>query len=160
VALQFYTTEMRREDIDQVLVIEKASFPSPWERKAFESELENPNARNIVVKEKKTDKTERVVAYVCFRCVTDEIHIVNIAVLPEYRRRGIGAGLLQAVIAEARQQPCEEIVLEVRATNQSAILFYKKFGFKIVGRLPAYYSESGEDALLMSFTYKTKIRKE
>ena len=158
--MQFYTTVMRREDIDQVLAIEKVSFSSPWERQAFENELANPNAHGIVVKEKKIGQIERVVAYVCFRCVTDKIHIVNIAVLPEYRRRGIGTGLLQAVIAEARQQLCAEIVLEVRLTNQSAVLFYKKLGFKVVGKLSEYYSESGEDSLIMSFPHNSKIRKE
>ena len=141
---------MRREDIDQVLAIERVTFPFPWGRKAFETELENPNARNIVVKEKRADGADSVVGYVCFWLVVDEIHIMNIAVLPEYRRQGIGAKLLQEVLSEGRQQQCKVATLEARPSNRPAILFYEKFGFKVVGRRRGYYSETGEDALIMS----------
>ncbi len=148
--MRFYTTVMRREDIDQILAIENVSFPSPWGRKAFESELENPNARNIIVKEKRADGADRVVGYVCFWFVADEIHIMNIAVSLEYRRQGIGTKLLQQVFSEGCQKQRKVAVLETRPSNQPAISFYKKFGFKVVGRRPGYYSETGEDALIMS----------
>lgn len=148
--MHFYTTAMRREDIDQVLAIENASFPSPWGREAFESGLENPNVRNIVIKEKRADGAGRVVGYVCFWFVVDEIHIMNIAVSRECRRRGIGTKLLRHVFSEGRQKQLKVAALETRPSNQPAISFYKKFGFKVVGRRPGYYSETGEDALIMS----------
>ncbi|MFH1673993.1 MAG: ribosomal protein S18-alanine N-acetyltransferase [Pseudomonadota bacterium] len=148
--MELYTTAMRREDIDQILAIEDASFPSPWGREAFESELENPNARNIVIKEKRADGAGRVVGYVCFWFVVDEIHIRNIAVSLECRMRGIGTKLLRHVFSEGCQKQLKAAVLETRPSNQPAISFYKKFGFKVVGRRPGYYSETGEDALIMS----------
>ncbi len=148
--MHLYTTSMRREDIDQVLAIEKVSFPSPWGRKTFESELENSNARNIVAKEKKADGGDLVVAYVCFWFVADEIHIINIAVSLEYRGQGIGTKLLQEVFSEGRKKQCKVAVLEAHPSNQKAILFYRRSGFKVVGRRPGYYSETGENALIMS----------
>src|SRR2546427_2579632 len=120
---------MRPEDLDEVLGIERASFSMPWSRGAFLYEIQqNRVARCWVMREE-----ARVVGYLCLWEVADEVHITNIAVRPESRRRGLGRTLLGGVLDDARQRSIRLVVLEVRTSNTEARTLYESFGFRVVG---------------------------
>ena len=136
---------MQSQDLDEVLAIERASFSMPWSRGAFLYELEqNQVARCYVVRDE-----ARVVGYICLWEVADEMHVTNIAVHPDARRRGIGRLLLARTLGEARQRVMRIVVLEVRPSNVEARALYESFGFRVVGRRRGYYYDTGEDALVM-----------
>jgi ribosomal-protein-alanine N-acetyltransferase len=137
---------MRVEDIPAVHAIESASFPSPWPPYAFRGELEtNRMAHYLVVR-----AGERVVAYAGLWLMVDEAHVTTFAVLPVYRRRGIGGRLLCALIELAAERGASVVTLEVRLGNIGARRLYQRFGFRPVGVRPRYYSDDGEDALIMT----------
>jgi ribosomal-protein-alanine N-acetyltransferase len=136
---------MRSADLEEVLAIERASFSMPWSRGAFLYELEqNRVARCYVVRE-----DGRLIGYICLWEVADEVHVTNVAVHPDLRRRGVGRALLSAVLDDARQRKLRLVVLEVRPSNVEALGLYESFGFRVVGRRRGYYYDTGEDALVM-----------
>ena len=137
---------MSVEDVPAVHAIESASFPTPWPPYAFRQELEtNRMAHYLVVK-----GGERVIAYAGIWLMVDEAHITTFAVLPAYRRRGIGGLLLSELIELASDLGARVATLEVRLSNDSARRLYGMFGFRPVGVRPRYYSDDGEDALIMT----------
>jgi ribosomal-protein-alanine N-acetyltransferase len=137
---------MRLDDIPAVHAIESASFPTPWPPYAFRGELEtNRMAHYLVVR-----VGERVIAYAGIWLMVDEAHVTTFAVLPVYRRRGIGARLLSEVIELAATLGASVVTLEVRLGNAAARRLYQRFGFRPVGVRPRYYSDNGEDALIMT----------
>jgi ribosomal-protein-alanine N-acetyltransferase len=137
---------MRVEDIPAVHAIESASFPTPWPPYAFRGELEtNRMAHYLVVR-----AGARIVAYAGIWLMVDEAHVTTFAVLPAYRRRGIGGRLLSEVIELAAQLGATVVTLEVRLSNAGARRLYQQFGFRPVGVRPRYYSDNGEDALIMT----------
>ena len=91
----------------------------------------------------------RLVGYLCLWEIGHEIHITNLAVRPEFRRRGIARALLSHVMEGARQSGVELVFLEVRPTNLEALALYESFGFRVIGRRKGYYFDTGEDALVM-----------
>jgi ribosomal-protein-alanine N-acetyltransferase len=136
---------MRTGDLDEVVAIERASFTLPWSRGAFLYEMEqNRVARCWVMRE-----DLRVVGYVCLWEIGDEIHITNVAVHPDWRRRGIGRTLLSHILDDARRRGIRMVALEVRPSNREARPLYESFGFRVVGRRKGYYYDTGEDALVM-----------
>ena len=136
---------MRPEDLDEVLGIERASFSMPWSRGAFLYEMQqNRVARCWAMRE-----DAQVVGYLSLWEVADEVHITNIAVRPDCRRRGLGRTLLRGILDEARQRRIRLVVLEVRPSNTEARTLYESFGFRVVGRRRGYYYDTGEDALVM-----------
>jgi ribosomal-protein-alanine N-acetyltransferase len=137
---------MRVEDIPAVHAIESASFPMPWPPYAFRGELEtNRMAHYLVVR-----AGERLVAYAGIWLMVDEAHVTTFAVLPAYRRRGIGGRLLSELIELAADLGATVVTLEVRLSNGGARRLYQQFGFRPVGVRPRYYSDNGEDALIMT----------
>jgi len=142
---------MRPEDLDEVLGIERASFSMAWSRGAFLYEMQqNRVARCWAMRE-----DARVVGYLCLWEVADEVHITNIAVRPDCRRRGLGRTLLGGIMDEARQRRIRLVVLEVRPSNTEARTLYESFGFRVVGRRRGYYYDTGEDALVMEAELQT-----
>jgi ribosomal-protein-alanine N-acetyltransferase len=140
--------DMTALDLDEVLAIERASFPTPWSRDSFLFEIEeNPFAWNVVLREGR-----RVRAYACLWTVDRELKINNIAVHPRARRRGLGRRLLAGVLDRARSLGCLEAALEVRPSNASARSLYESFGFRAVGRRKGYYQDTREDAILMTMS--------
>ena len=139
---------MRQADLGDVLVIERASFSMPWSRGAFLYEIEqNQVARCWVARD-----DGRIVGYICLWEVADELHITNIAVRQDVRRRGLGRALLGRTLEDARQRSLRLVVLEVRPSNTEARALYESFGFRVVGRRRGYYYDTGEDALVMEAT--------
>jgi [ribosomal protein S18]-alanine N-acetyltransferase len=136
---------MHPADLADVLVIERASFSMPWSRGAFLYEIEqNQVARCWVGRE-----DGRIVGYVCLWEVADELHVTNVAVHPDARRRGFARALVESVFARARAAGNRMVLLEVRPSNTEALALYESFGFRVVGRRRGYYYDTGEDALVM-----------
>jgi ribosomal-protein-alanine N-acetyltransferase len=137
---------MRSADIPAVHAIERASFPLPWPSYAFRQELENNRLAHYLV----VRVGQEVVAYAGIWMMIDEAHITTFAVLPEWRRQRIGARLLLALMDLAIRLGAREATLEVRLSNLPARRLYEAFGFRPVGVRPRYYSDNGEDALIMT----------
>lgn len=136
--------KMTINDIEQIHLIEKASFSTPWSKNALMNELNNDRARYYVVIEH-----EQVMAYGGVWIIFDEGHITNIAVHPQYRCRGLGTQLLEVMIQEATIEGVVCFTLEVRESNKQAISMYKKFGFEIQGTRKGFYEYPKENALIM-----------
>jgi [ribosomal protein S18]-alanine N-acetyltransferase len=136
---------MRSEDLDEVVAIERLSFTLPWSRGAFLYEMEqNRVARCWVMRH-----DGQAVGYACLWEIGEETHITNIAVHPDFRRRGIARALLGHILEDARRRPARLVGLEVRPSNHEARPLYESFGFRVVGRRKGYYYDTGEDALVM-----------
>ncbi|NVM22553.1 MAG: ribosomal protein S18-alanine N-acetyltransferase [Desulfobacterales bacterium] len=132
-----------------MLDIETASFPAPWHRVSFEGELLEKTSHGLVVKQRQHGKPDRLIAYVFFRLVENEMHVLNLAVHPVYRRRGVATFLLQHSVTLTKDRGVKKAYLEVRPSNDSAIKLYSKMGFSEVGRRHRYYKETQEDAIVM-----------
>jgi ribosomal-protein-alanine N-acetyltransferase len=139
--------DMRRDDLPSVLEIERRSFAQPWSRGFFEKELGTPFARLVVAAEEGGVRPF-IVGYTCRWRVTDEVHLLNVAVHPERRGLGHGRALVNAVIAEARQARARVVFLEVRAGNVVARRLYRQLGFRDLGVRRGYYGP-GQDAIVM-----------
>lgn len=129
------------EDIKDVLEIEKNSFKDPWSRFAFESELTNSDSVFL-----KAVENNKMVGYIIVRKLIDEFHIMNVAIAPEHRKKGIAQNLIDHVLKNLKSGKL--LLLEVRKSNQAAIALYQKNGFTILHTRKGYYSD-GEDAIVM-----------
>ena len=145
-------------DLPQVLAIERRSFPTPWSLAMFVLELSRPSGVCLAMTEVEQGSSrggagraragqQRLLAYlICSRYV-DDWHIMNIAVDPTARRRGIATVLLEELFARAGRD--RAYTLEVRTSNGPAIALYERFGFRAAGLRKRYYQDTGEDALIM-----------
>lgn len=131
-------------DLEDVMAIEKASFAYPWSPRFFLQELRVPCARSLVAVFE-----DKPLGYVIYWQLPGEIDIHNLAVHPAYRRQGIGRCLLQAVIDEAKGAGRGRVTLEVRRSNEAAQRLYQSVGFVSQGIRKGYYSDNGEDAVIM-----------
>jgi ribosomal-protein-alanine N-acetyltransferase len=141
----FALAPMTLDDLEQVMAIERASFRTPWSQGAFRYELTQNRVAHCTV----LRAGAQIVGYLCLWEIGSEVHITNLAVHPDYRRRGVARALLEAMLAGARQRGVELVFLEVRPTNAEAIGLYASFGFQVIGRRKGYYFDNGEDALVM-----------
>ena len=132
------------DDVDQVMNIEKVCFSLPWSKDAIASELFNELAYYQCA-----EKSGKIVGYMGMWKIINECHITNIAVLPEFRNKGIGAMLIEKTIEICKSSEISMMTLEVRVSNEPAIKLYKKFGFIPVGKRLNYYVKPVEDALIM-----------
>jgi [ribosomal protein S18]-alanine N-acetyltransferase len=144
--LKIGVTPMTLDDVAAVNRIERASFPVPWPDYAFRQELQsNRLAHYLVVR-----AGDEVVGYGGLWLMVDEAHITTFAVLPDWRRQGVGGRLMVELMRLARDLQANVMTLEVRLSNRPARALYAKFGFRPVGIRPRYYSDNGEDALIMT----------
>jgi ribosomal-protein-alanine N-acetyltransferase len=144
--LKLQIVPMRVSDLAAVHAIEQASFDSPWPADAYRSELEtNRLAQYLVVR-----AGDEVAAYGGMWLMVDEAHVITFAVHPAWRRQHVGERLLLAMLDIAVDAGAHEATLEVRLSNLPARRLYEKFGFRPVGLRPRYYSDNGEDALIMT----------
>jgi ribosomal-protein-alanine N-acetyltransferase len=137
---------MRTADLPEVQAIERASFTTPWPPNAYRSELEENRLASYLV----ARVGEQVVGYAGMWLMVDEAHITTFAVHPGWRRRRIGERLLLAMLDLAVARRAREATLEVRVSNLAARRLYEKYGFRPVGIRPRYYSDDGEDAIVMT----------
>lgn len=136
---------MMPADLDEVMAIERTSFRHPWSANFFLEELQVACARSILAQ-----VTGKIVGYVLFWLLPEEIDIHNIAVHPQFRRQGIGQTLLRQVVEQARRRDSSRVTLEVRISNIGAQKLYESVGFTSQGLRKGYYSDDGEDALIMA----------
>jgi len=129
----------------RLMYIEKSSFVSPWPVHSFKNELLNPLSRIWGALD-----GHIFAGFTCFWIVAGDIHLLNIAVAPEKRRMGIGTYLLGRVVDLGKNTSIDRIWLEVRPSNTAALALYRGAGFIEDGIRPGYYSDTGEDAVLMS----------
>ena len=122
-------------DLKAVFAIEKASFPTPWSRWTFLAELTQPVSRFLVIGPTPPEPWQ-LWGYLVFWVVADEMHILNLAVHPQQRHRGLGRALLTEALAQARTQGVQVAWLEVRPSNGPARALYESFGFKEEGPPP------------------------
>lgn len=135
---------MNLEDIDDVLIIENSSFSTPWSREAFERDMNNDMAMYLCI-----EYDKKIVAYAGFWKVFDEAHVTNVAVLPEYRGKGISKVLMHSLFNLACTNNIDRMTLEVRESNYVAINLYTRLGFDNCGKRPNYYRQPSEDAIIM-----------
>ena len=137
---------MTFDDIPAVHRIERASFSVPWPDDAYRNELATNRMASYIVA--RTD--DAIVGFAGLWVMVDEAHVTTFAVDPRWRRRGIGERLLLALLDVAVARRAREATLEVRLSNMPARRLYEKYGFRPVGIRPRYYSDNGEDALIMT----------
>lgn len=137
---------MAAADIAQVAAIETVSLPTPWSEAAFRHELDVPFSRPLVAHP--DDDRERVAGYVVLWLVSDEVHLLDLAVAPELRGRGIGRLLAERVLEEARSGGARLVTLEVAEENVPARQLYESLGFVAASTRRDYYGP-GRAAVVM-----------
>ncbi len=138
---------MRESDINDVLLIEEASYSTPWTRAMFLIELrDNLHSALWVVVD---DEKKRPIGYVCFWVLFDELQLMNLAVHTDYRRKRIGQELLHRVLRQGGEKGVRKVSLEVRDSNIQARGLYEKMGFKVMAVRPRYYRDPDENGLIM-----------
>lgn len=142
--------KMEFSDISRVLEIDRLSFTLPWTENNFRFEVtENPASRPWVA-DVIQDGSQTVAAMAVIWIILDEAHIGTIAVHPDFRRSGIGSRFLASILLAAKAEGVEKAFLEVRSSNHAARTLYQKFGFVEDGLRRHYYSDNGEDAVMMA----------
>jgi [ribosomal protein S18]-alanine N-acetyltransferase len=142
---------MTEHDLLEVVEIEETTGLSQWGWDAYRAELERPDAVMLVARRAAPDdKGRAVVAYIASRINVDELHINNVGVREESRRRGLGRALLGAALDAGAARGARLAVLEVREGNAAAQALYEGFGFGVVGRRRNYYKSPAESALVMT----------
>lgn len=142
---QFCFENMKKMHLEGVLEIERSSFPTPWSREAYAHEIAGNDFACYLV----ALFDGKVVGYCGMWIILDEAHVTTIAVHPVYRGRGLGNSLLHRMIFEAKRRGCLKMTLEVRPSNHTALKLYAKTGFISHGKRPGYYTDTGEDAIIM-----------
>ena len=135
---------MCKNHVTAVAELEKLCFSLPWDEASVASELTNPLSLWLVAEE-----NGALAGYVGSQSVMGEADMMNLAVKPEYRRRGVGEALVVRLMEELKAQNVYSLTLEVRVSNDPAIALYDKLGFLPVGRRPGYYRNPREDALIL-----------
>ncbi len=148
---------MTADHLDDIARLEQICFSRPWSRRMLAEELENQCAAFLVALEPGTDK---VIGYAGLLVMADEGYITNVAVFPEYRRRGVAEQIIQVFCDFAQGNHLAFLTLEVRPSNAPAISLYNSFGFEEVGRRKNYYDLPREDALILTryFLYEEDMK--
>jgi ribosomal-protein-alanine N-acetyltransferase len=153
-----HISAMTEHDLLEVVEIEEHSGLSRWGWAAYYAELQGNNRELMLVarvaRPLEQLKTDQIAGYIVARLAANELHINNVAVRMEYRKRGIGSALLTRIMEQGQHLDATAAFLEVRAGNSLAQALYKKCGFRGVGRRRYYYSGPPEDALIMSAQLK------
>jgi ribosomal-protein-alanine N-acetyltransferase len=139
---------MRRSDVDEILAIERSSFPAPWPRSAFDLAIAAPELLSQVA------ETDRIVGYIVACPDENCLLIANVAVCPDARRAGLGRGLLEMAIQRARAFGLDGCVLDVRESNVEAQMLYRRLGFEAIGKRPGYYQHPAEDSVAMRLMFR------
>ena len=140
---------MQPQHIPAVAEIERVCFSVPWTAQGLREELDNPQAHFLVAADGGT-----VVGYIGVQEICGEGYVTNVAVLPPYRRAGIGRALLCAALDGARERECAFLSLEVRVSNTPAISLYTSLGFTAAGRRKNFYRDPAEDAVIYTLFLK------
>jgi ribosomal-protein-alanine N-acetyltransferase len=137
---------LRLRDLAAIERIERRSYPTPWSRSMFAGELTKSSSVCLGAYDTETDE---LVGYLIISRYVDAWHVMNIAVAPGHRGRGIATSLLERLFELTAGDGRRGYTLEVRVSNNSAIRLYEKLGFKARGIRRGYYTDNREDALIM-----------
>ena len=151
---------MTEHDLLEVVEIEDLSGISAWGWDAYHKELQSPEDVIMLVARAATTGQDHgsknvIAGFIVSRVIAGELHINNVAVRPDFQRRGIAGKLLSTLLAQGRKQGAHLALLEVRAGNDAAQGLYRRSGFEVTGRRRRYYNDPLEDALLMSLKLET-----
>jgi ribosomal-protein-alanine N-acetyltransferase len=141
--------EIRRltqRDLEAIDRIERRSYPTPWSRSMFASELAKPSSISLGAYDTETGE---LVGYLVISRYVDAWHVMNVAVVPERRRQGIASALFDRLFEVTGNDGRRGYTLEVRISNQAAIKLYERLGFQSRGVRRGYYTDNREDALIM-----------
>lgn len=140
---------MIRRDMPAVLDIESQSFDVPWTEEEFIRCLRQRNCIGMVA-----ERDEQVVGFMIYELHKNRLHILNFAVAPAGRRRGVGKAMVEKLTSKLSHQRRNRIMLEVRETNLDAQLFFRNLGFRAISVLRDFYDDTTEDAYLMQYRYQ------
>ena len=146
--LRVHIRWMIRRDMPEVLQTEQESFEYSWTEEDFLRCLRQRNCIGMVA-----EQGEKVVGFMIYELHKSKLHILNFAVLPAYRRAGVGGQMAAKLISKLSSHRRTRITLAVRETNLSAQLFFRAQGFRATRVLRAFYEDSGEDAFLMQYSF-------
>ena len=138
--------KLKLRDLNAIEEIERASYPTPWSRSMFAGELAKPSSICLGAVDSSTDE---LVGYLIISRYVDAWHVMNIAVAPSHRRRGIARGLMERLFELTARDARRGYTLEVRVSNATAIALYERLGFMSRGLRRGYYTDNREDALIM-----------
>ena len=141
-------TELRRlelRDLNAIEEIERSSYPTPWSRSMFASEIAKPSSICLGAFE----ESGELLGYLIISRYVDAWHVMNVAVEPDHRRRGIATALLDRLFELTAEDGRRGYTLEVRVSNTQAIALYERLGFQARGIRRGYYTDNREDALIM-----------
>ncbi|HZZ84660.1 MAG TPA: ribosomal protein S18-alanine N-acetyltransferase [Anaeromyxobacteraceae bacterium] len=141
------------DDLERVMEIELQAFSHPWSAELFRRELTHPWSTILLATEPRDEGAaarEHVLGFVIYWLVHDELHVLNVAVAREERRRGVARALLDEMTGRGRQAGAVMATLEVRRSNRPAIALYEGLGYRQAGIRPNYYVDEGEDAIVMN----------
>lgn len=144
--MSYVLRRLELSDLDAVEPIERRSYATPWSRGMFTSELSKPTSRSLAAVD---SESGAIVGYLILSRYVDDWHVMNLAVVPEHRRRGVASALLEGLFAETATEAGHGYTLEVRVSNGGAIALYERFGFTSSGLRRAYYTDNREDAIIM-----------
>lgn len=139
---------MRRADLDAVMVVNHQSFAHPWSADLIRRELLHDWSTILLAVEERPEG-EALLGFIVFWLVHDEVHVLNVAVAAEHRRRGIARALMVEAADRGRARGARLVTLEVRSGNAAAIALYHQLGYRDVAVRPRYYAEENEDAIVM-----------
>jgi ribosomal-protein-alanine N-acetyltransferase len=158
--------EMGKNHLEQIMEIERISFPTPWTEKMFHEELASPLSFHFIASRREGHLTKGsppadfVLSYIIFWMFREEVHILNLATHPDFRRLGIAHSLLLFTMDFSYKKGGISYLLEVREGNRSALNLYRKLGFSSCGVRKKYYADTGEDAILMGLFYGDRKHEE
>ena len=142
-------TKLDESSTEQLIALEKLCFSYHWTQEQFRLGLRD-GAYTVLGTFDNGDLT----GYIAFSLIEDEMEILNLAVHPDFRRRGIGTALLDRAFGICREKGIAKSFLDVKESNQSALNLYKKFGYTQIGVRKKYYPDTREDALLFRYDFK------
>ena len=140
--------EMKLADIHDLMEIERLSFPTPWSKDLFVKEYHSRFSKVFLVQSRHLNK-QKVLGYICLWFVFDEVHILNLACHPHFRRQNVATALIEHCLRLFCDSGTKKVFLEVRESNHAARALYTKFGFKPIGLRKGYYTDTREDAIVM-----------
>jgi ribosomal-protein-alanine N-acetyltransferase len=138
--------KLELHDLDAIERIERESYPTPWSRSMFAGELAKPSSLSLGAFD---DESGALVGYLVISRYVDAWHVMNLAVTPPWRRRGIARTLLDRLFEVTSNDERRGYTLEVRVSNEGAIKLYETMGFVARGVRRGYYTDNREDALIM-----------
>jgi [ribosomal protein S18]-alanine N-acetyltransferase len=152
---------MREGDVPAVQEIERRIFSTPWPRNAYYRELSSRNSAYYIVLRREIDRGIEVVGYGGMWRMYDEAHVTTIGVRHDLQHQGYGRIIFAGLVQAAYDLGAKWVTLEVRASNDGAMRMYENFGFKVIGRRKGYYTDNGEDAIVMwsDSIYSPRFRK-